>query len=135
MSPIGKQLFNLIRARAARRRITTDPAYGGPAPVLRFLRPAQDDRPALPAHLASSVDDGSAEIYFRARPHFGNAGSPRYTSDRGTLPLYDPRRDSLADDDVDSMLGPVQEEEEEEELPDVLSPEEDGFLAPSPSIF
>ena len=80
---------------AARPRIVTDSAFGGPAPVLRFLNPAQYDSPRLgPFLLAGAVahnhaeHEAEAERYFRRRPQFGTEGAPDYTSERGTLPLY-----------------------------------------------
>ena len=114
MTPLGIELFNLIRRAASkspllsprlRRRIATDSSYGGPVPVPHFLSPAQYDRPQLASILHASsgprVDDesGRAERYFLAR-QFGTLGvpaytlgAPDYTSWRGTLPLYASREE------------------------------------------
>lgn len=102
-TPVGLELTNIIRRAASKPnlfspilpRITTDGAFGGPAPVLRWLKPGQYDAPHLSSFLTVGIGahspaerDAIAERYFRSRPQFGTDGVPDYTSDRGTLPLY-----------------------------------------------
>lgn len=102
-TPVGIELANLLRRASSKRKlftpflphINTDASFGGPAPVIQFLRPGQYDAPHLGSFLTAAVGahspverDALVERYFRARPQFGHDGVPDYTSDRGTLPLY-----------------------------------------------
>lgn len=83
-TPQGLAIFNLIRAAANRKLIHTDPNYGGPIPVVSFLTSQQTEN----RRISAAVRPAYAERYFRTRPQFGNIGVPDYTSDVGTLPLY-----------------------------------------------
>jgi hypothetical protein len=102
-----------------RKRINTDPQYGGPLPVFDFLSAEQI------ADREEPIEPGApawADRYFLTRPQFSNRGVPDYTSDRGTLPRYSlsrrtPDVDQLSTvDSVITSLGEARETEEPGEV-------------------